>query len=61
MAATFVEAGSAFSVDLEHVAVAARWRHEKARLGDSDIERVFEAVYRATDKLAQIVDAMAVA
>jgi len=61
MAATFVEAGSAFSVDLEHVAEAARWRHEKVRLGDGDIERVFEGVYRATDKLAQIVDGMEVA
>jgi hypothetical protein len=61
MAATFVEAGGALSVDLGSVAAVARWRHEKARLSEGDIERAFEGVYAAVEALAQIVDAMEVA
>ena len=61
MAATLVEAGSALSVDLEQVAQAARWRHEKARLDEGEILQAFEVVYRATDELARIVDGMEVA
>lgn len=60
-AATFVEAGGSLSVDLGNVAVVARWRHEKARPSEGDIERAFEGVYAAVEALARIVDAMEVA
>lgn len=60
MAATFEKAGGAFSVDLGSVSAVERWRYEKTRLGESDIERGFDGVYAAVEKLAQIVDAMEV-
>lgn len=61
MAATFQKAASEFSVDLDGVASAERWRYDKPRLADGDIERMFESIYAAVDKLAQMVDAMEVA
>lgn len=61
MAATFEKAGGEFSVDLGSVSAVERWRFERVRLGESDMERAFEGVYAAVEKLAQIVDAMEVA
>jgi len=61
MAATFQKAASEFSVDLDSVVAAERWRYEKPRLTDGDIERAFESIYAATDKLAQFVDALEIA
>lgn len=61
MAATFEKAGGEFLVDLGSVSSVERWRHEKTRLGESDIERSFEAVYSTAEKLAEIVDGMEVA
>jgi len=61
MAPTFQKAAAEFSVDLDGVAATERWRYEKPRLANGDIERAFESIYAAADKLAQIVDAMEVA
>jgi hypothetical protein len=61
MAATFRKATEVFAVNLEAVATAERWRYEKPRLTDTEIESAFEAIYAATDRLAQIVDGLEVA
>ena len=61
MAATFERASAELAVDVSAVEATERWRYEKPRLTDADIGAAFESIYTATDKLAQIVDAMEVA
>ena len=61
MAATFAKAAEVFSVGLDAAVTAERWRYEKPRLTDTEIESAFEALYAATDRLAEIVDALEVA
>ncbi len=61
MDGTFRKAASEFSVGLDPVVAAERWRYEKPRLADADIQSAFEAIYAATDRLAQIVDGLEVA
>jgi hypothetical protein len=61
MEATFRNAAAEFSVDLDAVAKAERWRYEKPRLGSAEIETAFATIYDATDKLATLVDELEVA
>jgi len=58
MEATFSTAVSDFDVNLEAVIAAERWRYEKPRLADSDIDAAFESIYAAVDHLATTVDAL---
>ncbi len=58
---TFRKAAEVFSVDLDASVAAERWRYEKPRLADADIESAFAAIYAATDRLAEIVDELEVA
>lgn len=54
--AVFTKAAAEFSVKTDCLISARNWRHEKVRLGDDKIQRNFEAIYEATDRLAVIVD-----
>jgi len=48
-------------VKLDSVVAAERWRYEKPRLSDTEIESAFESIYATVDKLAEIVDGLEVA
>jgi hypothetical protein len=54
--AVFTKAATEFSVKTDCLIIARGWRHEKVRLSDDEIQRNFETVYVATDRLAVIVD-----
>ncbi len=58
--ATFAKAAEAFSVNAHGLLAASRWRHEKTRPGETDIQSTFEAVYAAVDRLAVVVDELEV-
>jgi len=58
MAPTFKRAAGQFNVNLEAATTAERWRYEKPRLTDNDIETAFESIYAAVDHLATAVDAL---
>ncbi len=58
MAATLKEASARFLVDLDAAMRADRWRHEKPRLSDADIESTFVAIVAAVDRLAATIDEM---
>ncbi len=58
MAATLREAADRFHVNLDTVLGANRWRHERPRLSDAEIENAFVAVVGAVDRLATIIDEM---
>ncbi len=61
MEATFGKAAGEFSINLDSAAKAERWRYEKPRLTDAEIETAFGAIYAASDKLATLVDELEVA
>lgn len=61
MEATFQTGAKHLSIDLAAAVVAERWRYEKPRLSDSDIEHTFTALYATTDRLASFVDELEVA
>lgn len=61
MEATFRKAAGEFAVNLDLVVAIERWRYEKPRLTDAEIETAFASIYAATDTLATIVDGMEVA
>lgn len=54
--AVFTKAAAEFSVKTDCLISARNWRHKKVRLGNDEIQRNFEAIYEATDRLAVIVD-----
>jgi hypothetical protein len=54
--ATFSKAGDEFSVNMDSLTRVGRWRHEKLRLGETEIQNSFESVYTAVEQLALIVD-----
>ncbi len=54
--AVFTKAEAEFSVKTDCLISARNWRHKKVRLSDNEIQRNFEAIYAATDRLAVIVD-----
>ena len=60
MQPTFRQATGAFGVHLAAVVTAERWRYEKPRLDNRQIESAFESIYAAADRLATIVDALEV-
>lgn len=61
MDATFRKGAEEFSVKLDAVIAAERWRYEKPRATDLEIEDAFESIYVAIDSLAEIVDGLEVA
>lgn len=61
MRATLDAAGGEFGVMLDGAVTAGQWRYEKPRLTLVDLETTFESLYKAVDKLAELVDGLEVA
>jgi hypothetical protein len=57
---TFSKAAGAFSIDTNPLTTAMKWRHEKVRLSDIEMENTFQSVYSVVDQLADIVDKLKV-
>ncbi len=58
--ATFVKAAGEFSIDTNPLKSAIKWRHEKIRLSETEMENAFESVYSVIEQLASIVDKLKV-
>jgi len=56
----FVKASEEFSIDTKPLTNAIKWRHEKARLSETEMEKAFESVYSAVEQLSDIVDKLKV-
>ena len=57
---TFNKAAGEFSIDTNSLTSAMKWRYEKIRLFDIEIEDTFQSVYSVVDQLADIVDKLKV-
>lgn len=53
---TFRKAAELFSINLDSIITAEKWRHEKKRLEESQIDKTFESVYSSVEQLAETVD-----
>ncbi len=58
--ATFVKAADEFSVKTDSLVTAGKWRQEKTRLGETEMENAFESIYATIEQLADIVDELEV-
>jgi len=58
--ATFAKAAGEFSIDTNTLTSAIKWRHEKVRLSETEMENAFESVYSLVKQLADIVDKLKV-
>jgi len=58
--ATFTAASGQFGVELDPLREVHRWREEKPRLRETELESAFERVYAAVDGLAAAVDGLEV-
>ena len=56
----FNKAAEEFSVVLDMLVVARRWRHKKTRLGNKEIAAAFQSIYATVEQLALIVDKLEV-
>lgn len=57
---TFSGAADEFSIDTNSLTSAIKWRHEKTRLSETEMENAFESVYSVVEQLAGIVDKLKV-
>ena len=57
---TFSKAASVFSVNMDSLLTVGKWRHEKVRLSETEMENTFESVYATVDQLALVVDKLEV-
>jgi len=57
---TFEKAAREFSTDTNPLISTMKWRHEKTRLSENEMENAFESVYSVVDELASIVDELKV-
>ncbi len=57
---TFSKAAAEFSVNMDSLITAGKWRHEKTRLSETEMESTFESIYSTIDQLADIVDKLEV-
>ncbi len=58
--ATFGKAAGEFSIDTNRLTSVIKWRHEKIRLSETEMESAFESVYSVIEQLAGIVDELKV-
>lgn len=58
--ATFVKAADEFSIKTDSLVTAGKWRREKTRLSETEMENAFEAIYATIEQLADIVDELEV-
>jgi hypothetical protein len=56
----FSKAAGEFSIDTNPLTAVIKWRHEKVRLSDIEMENTFQSVYSVVDHLAEIVDKLKV-
>jgi hypothetical protein len=56
----FAKASTEFSIEVDSLLAARRWRHEKVRLQDDEIAGAFESIYQAVKRLAVAVDGLEV-
>lgn len=56
MDAALRKAGDEFQVDLSAAFAAARWRHEKPRLTDAELQSACAALLTAVDRLTTLID-----
>ena len=54
------KAADEFSIKIDSLIEASKWRHQKVRLQQSQIATAFESIYAAVEELAQIVDKLEV-
>jgi len=57
---TFNKAAEEFSINTNPFKTSIKWRHEKVRLSETEMENAFESVYSAVEQLAGIVDKLKV-
>jgi hypothetical protein len=57
---TFGKATGEFLINTDSLKMATKWRHEKIRLSETEIENAFESVYSAVEQLAGMVDKLKV-
>jgi len=57
---TFNKAAAEFSINLDPLVTTGKWRHEKARLGETEMENMFTSVYETIEQLADAVDKLEV-
>ncbi|MBN2594339.1 MAG: hypothetical protein JXA81_12595 [Sedimentisphaerales bacterium] len=58
--ATLRKSTEEFSVDTNPLTTAIKWRHEKVRLSETEMENVFESVYSTVEQLSDIIDKLKV-
>jgi hypothetical protein len=58
--ATLGKATEEFSVDTNPLKSAIKWRHEKTRLSETEMENAYESVYSVVEQLSDIVDKLKV-
>ncbi len=57
---TFSGAAGELSIDTDPLTSAIKWRHEKIRLSETEMENKFESIYSVIEQLAGIVDKLKV-
>ncbi|KPK39379.1 MAG: hypothetical protein AMJ65_11625 [Phycisphaerae bacterium SG8_4] len=58
--ATFAKAAGEFLIKTDSLATAGRWRREKIRLSETEMQSAFESIYATIERLADIVDELEV-
>jgi hypothetical protein len=57
---TLSKAAAEFRINLDSLITPGQWRHEKVRLGETEMENAFASVYSTVEQLADIVDKLEV-
>jgi hypothetical protein len=57
---TFSKAAEEFSIDTNPLKSAIKWRHEKIRLSEEEMENAYESIYSLVEQLSDIVDKLKV-
>jgi len=58
--ATFAKAVGEFSIKTDSLVTAGKWRREKTRLSEAEMENAFESIYATIEQLSGIVDELEV-
>lgn len=57
---TISKSAEEFATDMDSLITAGKWRHQKIRLSENEMENAFESIYSTVEKLALIVDELKV-
>ncbi len=57
---TFSKATEQFSINLESLTTTRKWRHQKGRISEVEMENAFESVYTTVEQLSLFVDKLEV-